>query len=58
MSMNDDYDPHLDMLEADNDRLRKELASAMRDNARLKKELADAVQDNSLLKDLAAKKER
>jgi hypothetical protein len=57
-AVDDDYTVLLDMLEADNDRLKKELAEAVKDNARLKKDLADAMEDNSLLKDLAAKKAR
>jgi len=45
-------------LEADNVRLRNQLAGALKENAKLKKDLADAIDDKALLKDLAAKKQR
>jgi hypothetical protein len=45
-------------LEADNARLRNQLAGALRENAKLKKDLASAIDDKALLKDLAAKKQR
>jgi hypothetical protein len=45
-------------LEADNARLRNQLAVALKENAKLKKDLADAIDDKALLKDLAAKKQR
>jgi len=45
-------------LEADNARLRNQLAGALKENAKLKKDLADAIDDKALLKDLAAKKQR
>ena len=45
-------------LEADNARLKNQLAGALRENAKLKKDLADAIDDKALLKDLAAKKQR
>src|SRR5436189_2873781 len=41
-------------LEADNARLRNQLAGALKENAKLKKDLADAIDDKALLKDLAA----
>ena len=45
-------------LEADNARLKNQLADALKENAKLKKDLADAIDDKALLKDLAAKKQR
>ena len=45
-------------LEADNARLKNQLAGALRENAKVKKDLADAIDDKALLKDLAAKKQR
>jgi len=45
-------------LEADNARLRNQLAGALKENAKLRKDLADAIDDKALLKDLAAKKQR
>ena len=45
-------------LEADNARLKNQLAGALRENAKLKKDLAEAIDDKALLKDLAAKKQR
>ena len=45
-------------LEADNARLKNQLAGALKENAKLRKDLADAVDDNALLKDLAAKRQR
>jgi hypothetical protein len=51
---NEDYS----RLEADNARLRNQLAGALKENAKLKKDLADALDDKVLLKDLAAKKQR
>jgi hypothetical protein len=45
-------------LEADNARLKNQLAGALKENAKLKKDLADAIDDKALLKDLAAKKQR
>jgi hypothetical protein len=45
-------------LEAQNAKLKRELADAVQDDAALKRELDDAMQDNSMLKDLAAKKPR
>jgi|ERR1051326_6947732 hypothetical protein len=51
---NEDYS----RLEADNARLRNQLAGALKENAKLKKDLADAIDDKALLKDLAAKKQR
>ena len=45
-------------LEADNARLKSELAAALRENAKLKRDLADTMDDNALLKDLAAKRQR
>ena len=45
-------------LEADNARLKNQLAGALKENAKLKKDLADTIDDNALLKDLAAKKQR
>lgn len=45
-------------LEADNARLKNQLAGALKENAKLKRDLADAVDDNALLKDLAAKRQR
>ena len=45
-------------LEADNARLKSQLAGALRENAKLKKDLAEVIDDNALLKDLAAKKQR
>jgi hypothetical protein len=36
-------------LEADNARLKNQLAGALRENAKLKKDLADAIDDNTLL---------
>ena len=51
---NEDYP----RLEADNARLRNQLAGALKENTKLKKDLADAIDDKALLKDLAAKKQR
>ena len=45
-------------LEAQNTKLKKELADAQQDDAATKRALDDAMQDNSMLKDLAAKKSR
>ena len=45
-------------LEADNARLKNQLAGALKENAKIKKDLADAIDDKALLKDLAAKKQR
>ena len=45
-------------LEADNAKLKNQLAGALKENAKLKKDLADAIDDKALLKDLAAKKQR
>jgi hypothetical protein len=45
-------------LEADNARLKNQLANALRENAKIKKDLANAMDDKTLLKDLAAKKQR
>ena len=46
------------LLEAENARLKNQLAGALKENAKLKKDLADAIDDKALLKDLAAKKQR
>lgn len=54
----DDHSARLNTLEADNARLKSELATALKENARLKKGLADAIDDNSLLRDLAARGQR
>jgi hypothetical protein len=51
-------EPRDSALKADNARLQRELAGALKENAKLKKDLADLKDDNSLLKDLAAKKQR
>jgi hypothetical protein len=45
-------------LEADNAKLKNQLANALKENAKIKKDLADAIDDKALLKDLAAKKQR
>jgi hypothetical protein len=45
-------------LEAENVRLKNQLAGALKENAKLKKDLANAIDDKALLKDLAAKKQR
>src|ERR1700712_46821 len=45
-------------LEADNARLKNQLANALKENAKVKKDLADAIDDKALLRDLAAKKQR
>ena len=45
-------------LEADNARLKNQLAGALKENTKFKKDLADAIDDKALLKDLAAKKQR
>ena len=51
-------EPGISALKADNVRLQRQLAGALKENAKLKKDLADLRDDNSLLKDLAAKKQR
>ena len=51
-------EPRISALSADNIRLQRQLAGALKENAKLKKDLADLRDDNSLLKDLAAKKQR
>ena len=51
-------DSRVTTLEADNARLKNQLAGALKENAKLKKDLADAIDDKALLKDLAAKKQR
>jgi cell division protein FtsB len=51
-------EPRDNALKADNARLQRQLAGALKENAKLKKDLADLRDDNSLLKDLAAKKTR
>lgn len=54
----EDDSGRLSALQADNTRLKTELARALKENAKLKKDLSDAIDDNSLLKDLAARKQR
>jgi hypothetical protein len=51
-------EPRVSALKADNVRLQRQLAGALKENAKLRKDLADLRDDNSLLKDLASKKQR
>jgi hypothetical protein len=57
-TVRDDFALRLDMIDADNAKLKRQLSEALRENARLRKELDDAKEDNDLLKALAAKKGR
>ncbi len=51
-------EPRVSALKADNARLQRQLAAALKQNAKLKRDLSELKDDNSLLKDLAAKKQR